>query len=65
MATMTGMLIGLMQTARRLRGNRDGVGAVEFALIAPVLIILYIGITGNLGGHVSQQETGARLQHRG
>lgn len=40
---MTGTLIGLMQTARRLRGNRDGVGAVEFALIAPVLIILYMG----------------------
>jgi Flp pilus assembly protein TadG len=43
MATMSGMLIGLAQTARRLRGNRDGVGAVEFALIAPVLIILYMG----------------------
>ncbi|WP_394691254.1 TadE/TadG family type IV pilus assembly protein [Hoeflea sp.] len=40
---MTGILIGMMETARRLRGNRDGVGAVEFALIAPVLIILYIG----------------------
>lgn len=40
---MTGILMGLKQTARRLRGNRDGVGAVEFALIAPVLIILYMG----------------------
>ncbi|WP_245415342.1 TadE/TadG family type IV pilus assembly protein [Hoeflea marina] len=27
----------------RLRRDRSGVGAVEFALIAPVLIVLYIG----------------------
>jgi len=40
---MTGFLIGLKRTARRLRGDRAGVGAVEFALIAPVLIILYMG----------------------
>ncbi|WP_322987760.1 MULTISPECIES: TadE/TadG family type IV pilus assembly protein [unclassified Hoeflea] len=40
---MTGVLIGLRRIARKLRGNRDGVGAVEFALIAPVLIVLYMG----------------------
>ncbi|MBU4531646.1 MAG: pilus assembly protein [Hoeflea sp.] len=40
---MTGFLIGLKRTARKLRGDRAGVGAVEFALIAPVLIILYMG----------------------
>lgn len=40
---MTGLLIGLKRTARKLRGDRTGVGAVEFALIAPVLIILYMG----------------------
>jgi Flp pilus assembly protein TadG len=43
LATMTGMLIGLKRLARTIRRNNDGVGAVEFALIAPVLIILYIG----------------------
>ncbi|MCY0149193.1 pilus assembly protein [Hoeflea sp. G2-23] len=40
---MTGVLIGLRRIVRKLRGNRDGVGAVEFALIAPVLIVLYMG----------------------
>ncbi|AKI02768.1 Flp pilus assembly protein TadG [Hoeflea sp. IMCC20628] len=40
---MTGILIGLRETARKLRGDRAGVGAVEFALIAPVLIVLYMG----------------------
>jgi Flp pilus assembly protein TadG len=40
---MTGILIGLRQTARKLRGDHSGVGAVEFALIAPVLIVLYMG----------------------
>ncbi|MDP2118915.1 MAG: pilus assembly protein [Hoeflea sp.] len=40
---MTGLLIGLKRRIRKLRGDRDGVGAVEFALIAPVLIILYMG----------------------
>lgn len=40
---MTGMLAGLNRTVRRLRGDRSGVGAVEFALIAPVLIVLYMG----------------------
>lgn len=40
---MTGILIALNQTVRRLRGDRSGVGAVEFALIAPVLIVLYMG----------------------
>ncbi|WP_161784942.1 TadE/TadG family type IV pilus assembly protein [Hoeflea sp. BAL378] len=40
---MTGVLIELKRAARRLRGDRSGVGAVEFALIAPVLIVLYMG----------------------
>ncbi|WP_420407595.1 TadE/TadG family type IV pilus assembly protein [Hoeflea sp.] len=40
---LTGVLTGLVRTARRLRGSREGVGAVEFALIAPVLIVLYMG----------------------
>lgn len=40
---MTGYLEKLNRTVRRLRGDRTGVGAVEFALIAPVLIMLYMG----------------------
>ena len=40
---MTGILIGLNRALRKLRNDRDGVGAVEFALIAPVLIVLYMG----------------------
>lgn len=40
---MTGILAKLNRTVRRLRGDRSGVGAVEFALIAPVLIVLYMG----------------------
>lgn len=40
---MTGILISLKETVRKLRGDRSGVGAVEFALIAPVLIVLYMG----------------------
>lgn len=30
---------------RRLRGDRSGAGAIEFAFIVPVLIVLYIGAT--------------------
>lgn len=33
----------LQTTVSRFRKERDGVGAVEFALIAPVLIVLYVG----------------------
>ncbi|MCY0092950.1 TadE/TadG family type IV pilus assembly protein [Hoeflea ulvae] len=40
---MTGFLTELRQTIRKLRGDRTGVGAVEFALVAPVLIVLYMG----------------------
>ncbi len=37
------MLTKLSNALRAFRGNREGVGAVEFAIIAPVLIVLYIG----------------------
>ena len=40
---MTGILATLNRAVRKLRGDRSGVGAVEFALIAPVLIVLYMG----------------------
>ena len=39
----TGILMRLRCAFRAFRGDRQGVGAVEFALVAPVLIILYIG----------------------
>jgi Flp pilus assembly protein TadG len=35
-----GRLSGILS---RLRGDRRGVGAIEFAFIAPVMIVLYIG----------------------
>jgi Flp pilus assembly protein TadG len=38
-----GILTRLGGAIRAFRGDRRGVGAVEFALVAPVLIILYIG----------------------
>ncbi len=40
---MSGILVKLNRAVRRLRSDQSGVGAVEFALIAPVLIILYMG----------------------
>ncbi|OCW58066.1 TadE/TadG family type IV pilus assembly protein [Hoeflea olei] len=40
---MAGLLAGLNRRVRALRSDRAGVGAVEFALIAPVLIVLYMG----------------------
>lgn len=40
---MTGILVKLNRATRRFRGDQSGVGAVEFALIAPVLIVLYMG----------------------
>lgn len=40
---MTGILTMFRDRLSRLGGDRRGVGAVEFALIAPVLVVLYIG----------------------
>lgn len=34
---------GIVGPIRRLLANRKGAGAIEFALVAPVLILLYIG----------------------
>lgn len=34
---------GMIRPIRNLFANRSGVGAIEFALVAPVLILLYIG----------------------
>ena len=40
---MTGIMMRIQRAVRRFRSDRKGVGAVEFALIAPVLIVLYMG----------------------
>lgn len=40
---MQGMWKKLHRTVSRFRKEHGGVGAVEFALIAPVLIVLYVG----------------------
>jgi Flp pilus assembly protein TadG len=34
---------GILQRIRSLWADRRGVGAIEFALVAPVLVVLYIG----------------------
>ena len=33
-----------LRSLRRLPDNRDGATAIEFALIAPVMILLYLGL---------------------
>lgn len=38
-----GLLIRLASTARRFATDRQGVGAIEFAIIFPVLVMLYLG----------------------
>jgi Flp pilus assembly protein TadG len=37
------MIIRMRQILRRFHGDRRGVSAVEFALLAPVMITLYVG----------------------
>lgn len=37
-----GLLMPLSRLIRRLRGDRSGAGAVEFAILAPILLMLYI-----------------------
>lgn len=42
----------------RLRGDRRGVSAVEFALLAPVMIFLYFGLAEFCQGFMAQKRMG-------
>jgi len=42
----------------RLRGDRRGVSAVEFALLAPVMIAFYFGLAEFCQGYMSQKRLG-------
>lgn len=51
-----------MRTIRRLRSfarDHEGVAAVEFALIAPLLIVLYLGLVEICSGYMAQK----RMSH--
>ncbi len=41
--TYRGILIGLASVTRRLARDKEGVGAIEFAILFPVLVMLYLG----------------------
>lgn len=43
---------------RRLRGDRRGVSAVEFAMLAPVIISLYFGLAEVCQGFMAQKRAG-------
>ena len=43
---------------RKLRGDRRGVSAVEFALIAPALIACYFGLAEMCGALLAERKTG-------
>ncbi len=37
-----GILLPIIRALKRFRGDREGAGAVEFAILAPILLMLYI-----------------------
>lgn len=43
---------------RRLRGDRRGVSAVEFAMLAPVLVAMYFGLAEFCQGFMAQKRAG-------
>lgn len=60
MTAPRGPLIWLASTARRFVRDRKGMGAIEFAIIFPVLIMLYLGAFEiTLGLNVSKRTTRA------
>lgn len=40
---LSGMISKLGVLSRRLAGDRDGMGAIEFAILFPILVMLYVG----------------------
>jgi Flp pilus assembly protein TadG len=43
---------------RRLRGDRRGVSAIEFAFIAPILILCYFGVAELCGALLAERKAG-------
>jgi len=52
---MIGLMIGSLW--RKLKGDRRGVSAVEFALIAPALIACYFGLAEMCGALMAERKT--------
>ncbi len=48
----------LLRPLRRLLGDQRGVSAVEFALIAPVMIFFYFGLAEFCQGYMAQKRMG-------
>ncbi|TCS07321.1 Flp pilus assembly protein TadG [Rhizobium sp. BK418] len=60
MMARRGLLVWLASTTRRFARDRKGVGAIEFAIIFPVLIMLYLGAFEiTIGLSVSKRTTRA------
>lgn len=36
-------IVRLRAVSRRFAGDRDGMGAIEFAILFPILVMLYVG----------------------
>ncbi len=51
------MMIPIARWLRRFRDDREGVSAVEFALIAPIMILFYFGMAEICQGFMAQKRT--------
>jgi Flp pilus assembly protein TadG len=51
------MMRRLIRTLRRFRDDRGGASAVEFAFIAPVLVLLYFGLAEYTQAMIAQRRT--------
>jgi Flp pilus assembly protein TadG len=49
---------GQKSALRRLAGDQRGVSAVEFAMIAPIMILFYFGLTEFCQGYMAQKRMG-------
>ncbi|MBP8248028.1 MAG: pilus assembly protein, partial [Phenylobacterium sp.] len=50
-------MIPIARWLRRFRDDREGVSAVEFALIAPIMILFYFGMAEICQGFMAQKRT--------